>query len=186
MITVWCFVGGAGELEPPAPARRATYPDGLVALTRPAILEPMAARTAPASSRLAVFLILITGPFLLSSCLSSEWRPSTFRKSRSGLTWELVDLHAAELYVGERVQRVGNELLRRQVRTETSAAPLPLPELCVAALKLRQAQQQTDQTRTTGAWIDTGLVFTAVMARREDGLLCDQGEPGLPAIRCFR
>jgi integrase len=49
-----------------------------------------------------------------------------------GLTWELVDLDAAELYVGEHVQRVGNELLRRQVKTETSEAPLPLPELCVA------------------------------------------------------
>jgi integrase len=77
-----------------------------------------------------------------------------------GLTWELVDLDAAELYVGEQVQRVGNELLRRQVKTETSEAPLPLPELCVAALRLRQAQQQTDRTRTAGAWIDTGLVFT--------------------------
>jgi integrase len=62
-----------------------------------------------------------------------------------GLTWELVDLDAAELYVGEQVQRVGNELLRRQVKTETSEAPLPLPELCVAALRLRQAQQQTDR-----------------------------------------
>jgi hypothetical protein len=41
-----------------------------------------------------------------------------------GLTWELVNL-AAELYVGEQVQRVGNELLRRQVKTETSEAPLP-------------------------------------------------------------
>ena len=54
-----------------------------------------------------------------------------------GLTWELVDLDAAELHVGEQVQRVGHELLRRQVKTETSEAPLPLPEVCVVALKLR-------------------------------------------------
>jgi integrase len=77
-----------------------------------------------------------------------------------GLTWELVDLDAAELYVGEQVQRVGRQLLRRQVKTETSEAPLPLPELCVAALKLRREQQEADQRRTDGAWIDTGLVFT--------------------------
>jgi integrase len=32
-----------------------------------------------------------------------------------GLTWELVDLDVAKLYVGEQVQRVGNEHLRRQV-----------------------------------------------------------------------
>jgi len=77
-----------------------------------------------------------------------------------GLTWELVNLDAAELYVGEQVQRVGNELLRRQVKTETSQAPLPLPELCVAALKLRHDQQEADRTRAAGGWVDTGLVFT--------------------------
>ena len=77
-----------------------------------------------------------------------------------GLTWELVDLDAAELYVGEQVQRVGRELIRRQVKTETSEAPLPLPELCVAALKLRQEQQAADRSWADGAWIDTGLVFT--------------------------
>ena len=77
-----------------------------------------------------------------------------------GLTWDLVNLDAAELYVGEQVQRVGRELLRRQVKTETSEAPLPLPELCVAALKLRREQQETDRSRTAGAWLDTGLVFT--------------------------
>jgi len=76
-----------------------------------------------------------------------------------GLTWELIDLDAAELYVGEQVQRVGNELLR-QVKTETSEAPLPLPALCVAALSLHQAQQQAGQNRSAGAWVDTGLVFT--------------------------
>jgi integrase len=77
-----------------------------------------------------------------------------------GLTWELVNLDAAELYVGEQVQRVGHELLRRQVKTETSEAPLPLPELCVAALKLRREQQEADRKRADGGWIDTGLVFT--------------------------
>jgi integrase len=77
-----------------------------------------------------------------------------------GLTWDLADLDTAELYVSEQVQRVGRELLRRQVKTETSEAPLPLPELCVAALKLRAEQQQRDRDRADGAWIDTGLVFT--------------------------
>jgi integrase len=77
-----------------------------------------------------------------------------------GLTWELVNLDAAELYVAEQVQRVGRELIRRQVKTETSEAPLPLPELCAAALKLRREQQDTDRGRADGAWVDTGLVFT--------------------------
>jgi integrase len=77
-----------------------------------------------------------------------------------GLTWDLVNLDGAELYVGEQVQRVGRELLRRQVKTETSEAPLPLPELCLAALRLRREQQETDRSRADGAWVNTGLVFT--------------------------
>ena len=56
--------------------------------------------------------------------------------------------------------RVGRELLRREVKTETSEAPLSLPEICVAALKLRREQQETDRSRAGGAWVSTGLVFT--------------------------
>src|SRR6185312_6936874 len=77
-----------------------------------------------------------------------------------GLTWELVDLDAAELYIGEQLQRVGGQLLRREVKTETSEAPLPLPGLCVTALKIRKQQQDANRTRAGQAWIETGLVFT--------------------------
>src|SRR5260221_12196682 len=58
-----------------------------------------------------------------------------------GLTWELVDLDAGELVVGEQLQRVGRRLLRRETKTESSDAPLPLPGICMAALKLRGSQQ---------------------------------------------
>jgi integrase len=45
--------------------------------------------------------------------------------------------------------------------TDTSEAPLPLPDLCVAALKLRQQQQRdTEREHASRGWIDTGLVFT--------------------------
>jgi integrase len=77
-----------------------------------------------------------------------------------GLTWELVNPDAAELYVAEQIQRVGRRLVRREVKTESSEAPLPLPDLCVAALKLRKEQQGADRARVGRAWIDTGLVFT--------------------------
>jgi integrase len=77
-----------------------------------------------------------------------------------GLTWELVDLDGAELYIGEQLQRVGGQLLRREVKTETSEAPLPLPGLCVTALKIRRRQQDADRARAGAAWIETGLVFT--------------------------
>ena len=77
-----------------------------------------------------------------------------------GLTWELVDLDAAELYVGEQMQRVGGRLLRREPKTETSEAPLPLPDLRAAALKLRKQQQEAARDQAGDSWSNTGLVFT--------------------------
>ncbi len=76
------------------------------------------------------------------------------------LTRELVNLDAGELYVGEQVQRVGHQLLRREPKTETSEGPLPLPHVCIAALKLRRQQRDADHARSAEAWIDSGLVFT--------------------------
>jgi integrase len=77
-----------------------------------------------------------------------------------GLTWELIDLDAGELYIGGQLQRVGRQLLRRETKTETSEAPLPLPELCLTALALRKQQQDADHDRADGAWLGDGLVFT--------------------------
>jgi integrase len=77
-----------------------------------------------------------------------------------GPAWEQADLDDAELYVGEQLQRVGHQLVRREVKTETSEAPLPLPDLCVAALNIRRIQQDADRDRAGDRWIDTGLVFT--------------------------
>jgi integrase len=77
-----------------------------------------------------------------------------------GLAWEQVDLDAAELYVGEQLQRVGHRLIRRQVKTDASEAPLPLPGLCVTALKIRRQQQDINRARAGDRWIETGLVFT--------------------------
>ena len=77
-----------------------------------------------------------------------------------GLAWDQVDLDDGELYVGEQLQRVRHQLVRREVKTETSQAPLPLPNLCIAALKIRMKQQDVDRGRAGDGWIDTGLVFT--------------------------
>ena len=77
-----------------------------------------------------------------------------------GLSWELVDLDTGELYVSEQVQRVGGQLVRRATKTESSEAPLPLPDLCIAAFKLRKQQQDADRQRAGDAWVDMGLVFT--------------------------
>jgi hypothetical protein len=72
----------------------------------------------------------------------------------------LINLDRAELYVGEQLQRVGWQLIRSHTKTESSEAPLALPELCVTALKLRKQQQDADRDLAEDAWIESGLVFT--------------------------
>jgi hypothetical protein len=67
----------------------------------------------------------------------------------------------AELCVSQHVQRVGRQLLGRPAKTEGSEAPLPLPDLCVAALKLRRKGQDTDREHAGDGWVETGLGYHA-------------------------
>ncbi|MEV4835427.1 tyrosine-type recombinase/integrase [Nonomuraea sp. NPDC049486] len=76
-----------------------------------------------------------------------------------GLTWDDIDLDAGELKISWQLQRVRGELHHRETKTEGSSAVLPLPEVCVTALKLRAEQQEEDQ-ENADAWIDTSLVIT--------------------------
>ena len=77
-----------------------------------------------------------------------------------GLAWQEVDIDAAELYVGQQLQRTRHQLVLREVKTEASEAPLPLPVLCITALKIRKKQQDADKARAGDAWVETGLIFT--------------------------
>ncbi|RFS84137.1 site-specific integrase [Actinomadura spongiicola] len=77
-----------------------------------------------------------------------------------GLTWEQVDLDAGELWVGEQLQRVRRQLLRRQVKTEASENGLPIPAICIAALRQRKEEQDADREQFADRWTETGLVFT--------------------------
>ena len=77
-----------------------------------------------------------------------------------GLTWDLVNLEAGQLFVGEQLQRVRRHLLRRQTKTDASEAGLPLPSICLAALKLRREQQDADRAKPKAPWEETGLVFS--------------------------
>lgn len=77
-----------------------------------------------------------------------------------GLTWESVDFTAGELYVDHQIQRAGREILHRETKTEESD-DLPLPALCLKALRMRRAQQLGDRKAAGDLWQDTrGLVFT--------------------------
>jgi integrase len=81
-----------------------------------------------------------------------------------GLTWPAVDLPNQELTIGLQLQRVRRELLLRETKTDSSDAVLPLPDLCIAAIRLQAARQDAERDAAAEAWRGKpdgeGLVFT--------------------------
>ncbi|MEO3972875.1 tyrosine-type recombinase/integrase [Streptomyces sp. CAU 1734] len=78
-----------------------------------------------------------------------------------GLTWKSVDFDTGELYVDHQIQRAGRQLLHRETKTEESDDFLPLPALCLKALRMRRAQQQGDRKAVGDLWQDRhDLIFT--------------------------
>ncbi|MFJ8335223.1 tyrosine recombinase XerC [Streptomyces sp. NPDC094437] len=78
-----------------------------------------------------------------------------------GLTWKSIDFDAGELYVDHQIQRAGRQILHRETKTEESDDFLPLPVLCVKALRMRRAQQIGDRKAAGELWQDISeLVFT--------------------------
>ena len=85
-----------------------------------------------------------------------------------GLAWEDVDLDGGELAIRWQVQRVRRALLRRETKTVASDATLPLPVLCVTALRLRAERQSGDREAAGAAWQGDGLVFTGTLGTPVD------------------
>lgn len=77
-----------------------------------------------------------------------------------GLAWEDVDLHAGKLTIGRQLQRVRGKLLHRDTKTQASDAALPLPDICVAALRSRNSQRDEARAAAGKAWHENDLVFT--------------------------
>ncbi len=71
-----------------------------------------------------------------------------------------MDLTAGEIRVAWQVQRVEGKLLRRRTKTESSDAPLLLPEICLAALNECKARQDGWRALAGGAWQGSGLVVS--------------------------
>ena len=57
------------------------------------------------------------------------------------------------------LQRVGRQLLHRETKTHASDATLPLPEICVTALRQRLADADDTRPAAESARQHTGLVF---------------------------
>jgi integrase len=68
--------------------------------------------------------------------------------------------NGAELDIGWQLQRVRRELLHRETKTEASDATLPLPGICVTALRLREKEQAEARVAAGETWTETALVFT--------------------------
>lgn len=78
-----------------------------------------------------------------------------------GLRWADVDLDGGVLEVRQTLQRVDGELRAVSPKTRSSRRTVPLPTLCVDALR-EHRQRQDDERRAAGlAWQDTGYVFTS-------------------------
>jgi integrase len=71
-----------------------------------------------------------------------------------------VDLAAKELFIGWQLQRVGGQLLHRETKTEASDSGLPLPDICLTALRHRLERQQAARKLAGEAWQGSPLVFT--------------------------
>ena len=86
-----------------------------------------------------------------------------------GLIWSAVDEDNAHVSLEWQVQRVGRQLIHKQhLKSDGSTDVLPLPDICLAALRLqREAQNRTrarlEQTGRT--WPPDGLVFTTRSGR---------------------
>ena len=78
-----------------------------------------------------------------------------------GLTWRDIDFDAAEVHICWQLQRAGHQLRHRETKTPGSAAVLPLPDLCLTALKLRAEHQAVDKNKAADAWQGPALVFTS-------------------------
>jgi hypothetical protein len=70
-------------------------------------------------------------------------------------------LDHAELDISWQLQRVRGQLLHRATKTEASDATLPLPGICVTALRMRQKNQDAARA-AADQWPETGLVFTTL------------------------
>lgn len=79
-----------------------------------------------------------------------------------GLTWHSVDLDGGLVGVAWQLQRVRGRLIHKQVTTDSSANDdaLQVPDICVAALRLRRKQQATARDAAGDRWQATGLAFT--------------------------
>lgn len=91
--------------------------------------------------------------YVLALCLGLR------RGELLGLRWEDVDLDTGALEVVQSLQRVGGELRFVSPKTDHSERTIPLPQLCLDALKEHRKRQLAERSDAWPDWEDHGLVF---------------------------
>lgn len=94
--------------------------------------------------------------YVLALCLGLR------RGELLGLRWEDVDLDGAKLEVVQTLQRVGGRLQFVRPKTEDSARTIPLPPICVEALREHRRRQFAERSDRWPDWEDHGLVFPSL------------------------
>ena len=91
--------------------------------------------------------------YVLALCLGLR------RGELLGLRWEDIDLDTGTLEVVQTLQRIGGALRFVRPKTEDSARTIPLPPLCIDALREHRRQQFTERADAWPNWQENGLVF---------------------------
>jgi integrase len=77
-----------------------------------------------------------------------------------GLAWEDVDLDACELTLAWQLQRVGDKLMRRETKTDSSDSVIPLPDICLAALHTLYEATKDQDVVVGSDWMGGRPIFT--------------------------
>jgi len=113
----------------------------------------------------------------------------------AGLRWQDIDWKAEVMHIRQALVRVKDyvagrtQLVVQEPKTDSSRRTIPLPEMCLAALRHHRAAQAEERLRLGQAYTDYGLVFCGL-----DGAPIDPStlgrvfkrslqQAGLPAIR---
>ena len=81
-----------------------------------------------------------------------------------GLPWDETDLDGGELWIVQQLQRVQQQLILREVKTDASEDSLPLIDLALSALRQHRKDQEVRKARAGAAWQNqANLVFTTAL-----------------------
>ncbi|MGI8815060.1 MAG: tyrosine-type recombinase/integrase [Pseudonocardia sp.] len=83
------------------------------------------------------------------------------RSEACGLHWTDVDLDNRTLRITRGLQRVNGQLAELPTKTRRSNRTVPLPAMCVDALKLHRDRQAEERSAARRGWVDTPYVFTS-------------------------